>query len=189
MYYFDIVRQVPSTSIYTAGHTETAVSRKAFDAASFECLHGPTIPRGRWILKHALRRNMGNLWAYANKRSIAWCSSSVIFNSARPEGKFRSVALAGRLRALPAIFSPRSYFREVTEPAAFAAHGNHEAPARTSSRWATSLCARTSGGRQSDEGRKMKRVQLYGVLFLHTPLYSFLINRETRRRGRPRNRG
>lgn len=60
-------------------HGGTAISRRAFDASSFECLRGPTIPRERWILKRALRRNMGNLWAYANKRSIAWCSSSVIF--------------------------------------------------------------------------------------------------------------
>lgn len=44
------------------------------------------------------------------------------------------------------------------------------------------------GGRRPDEGREMKRVQLYGVLF-HTPLHSFLINRETRWRGRSRNRG
>lgn len=53
----------------------------------------------------------------------------------RPEGEISLGGISGAFtRALLAIFSPRSYFREVTVPATFAARGIHETPARTSSR-------------------------------------------------------
>lgn len=184
VYYFEIDHET-STLTYQSYTDYRAIQKVAFDAYSFEYLSS-TIPQKRDEFENM--RVFDVIWAtfeHTQTRVLSYDAAVSSFLTRRlPEREISLGGISGAYgRRLFSLSARVLVLREVNHRGTCASLPNVHLPGKLL------LFMRVhQGGGRPDEGREMKRVQLYGVLF-HTPLHFFLINRETRWQGQSRNRG